>query len=207
MTTKRCEWTRPKKGRRREALLAIFRSMIYCCVPMCATLPKAGKQQQHASSLKFSRRGPPPKEIYNSDDFHRKLHTVSRDFRAPADRTLKRRQKKINYEWGKKEISSWQFSIGVGVVEMIINYTLKSSCEISDKSLVDERLSRRYSTKATTMIKRPQLVVVKGLERNASQVGFCLPCATAKTSECRFAIARRNRLVELSNLLQEQSKK
>lgn len=72
----------------------------------------------------------------------------------------------------EKEISSWQFSIGVGVVEMIINYTLKSSCEISDKSLVDERLSRRYSTKATTMIKRPQLVVVKGLERNASKLAF-----------------------------------
>lgn len=133
MTTKfpRAMWMNQKT---KEAFLAIFRSMIYRCVSTRATLPKTKRE----SSLKILAVG---SEIYNSDDFHKKLRARSQ-FREISVHPTEPNLKKINYEWGKKEIFSWQFR-RVGVVEMIINYTLKVVVKFAQCTQINTTLLMR----------------------------------------------------------------
>lgn len=113
---------------------------------MRATLPKT----KHESSLKILAVG---SEIYNSDNFHKKLRARTQ-FREISVHPTEPNLKKINYEWGKKEIFRDSFD-GVGVAGMIINYTLK----VVVKLAINHWLRQTWRTpqifnKATRLIDR-----------------------------------------------------
>lgn len=63
---------------------------------------------------------------------------------------------------------------------------IESRCEISDKSLAETNMMNSSDILQSDTINRPQLAVIKGLERKGKQSGFVYIAQLPKRWQCKL---------------------